>query len=55
MKINILLLAILSFLNISCSIKTKPKLCKVVIKEPSKEELLKFKNKNMEKPWQKKE
>jgi len=55
MRINIFLLAILSFLNISCSLKIKPKLCKVIIKEPSKEELLKFKNKNMEKPWQKRE
>jgi hypothetical protein len=44
MRIILILLIIFSFLSTACSLQQEPKLCKVIIPEPSKAELAKYKN-----------
>jgi len=46
MRVTLTILAIFSFLYTACSTKPKAKLCTVVIPEPSKAELNKFKADN---------
>jgi len=46
MRTNLLLFTILSLFFTSCSSKAQPKVCNVVIAEPSKAELEKFQKVN---------
>ena len=47
MKVILIFITILPFFYTACSTKPQPKLCKVVIDEPSKAELEKFKRDNI--------
>ncbi len=47
MRVNLIIITILSIFYTACSTKPQPAICKVVIDEPSKAELEKFKRESL--------